>query len=193
MKFELKKFINKNIAIHCETSEQIKQFAESLKTRQFKNKKCRWSDYTIPDGFYLTYSSGICFKFGEKAMCHLEAYTCIEQGYEIVKFKDLEFKELSKLYGYYFEDGVLEKQEINILDETQRTYTVERTKFNGYSARMNKTDINKVFYDYRYYGLFLEPDEQLFKTQVLAKLKIVLDKLCKEVDRIENDIKIIEG
>ena len=193
MKFELKKFINKKIAIHCETSEQIKQFAEILKTRQFKNKKCRWSDYTIPDRFYLTYSSGICFKFGEKAMYHLEDYTCIEQGYEIVKFKDLEFKEMSKLYGYCFEDGVLEKQEVNILDETQRTYTVERIKFNGYSARMNKTDVNKVFYDYRYYGLFLEPDEPSFKSQVLAKLKIVLDKLYKEVDRIENDIKVIEG
>ena len=189
MKFELKKFINKKIAIHCETSEQIKQFAEILKTRQFKNKKCRWSDYTIPDGFYLTYSSGICFKFGEKAMCHLEDYTCIEQGYEIVKFKDLEFKELSKLYGYCFEDGVLEKQEVNILDETPQTYVVERTKFNGYNARMDKTDINKVFYGYRYYGLFLEPDEQLFKTQVLSKLKNDTEKLKKEVDRIENDIK----
>ena len=56
-----------------------------------------------------------------------------------------------------------------------------------------KKNVNKVFYDYRYYGLFLEPDEQLFKTQVFSKLKIVLDKLYKEVDRIENDIKVIEG
>ena len=192
MKFELKKFINKNIAIHCETSEQIKQFAEILKTRQFKNKKCRWSDYTIPDGFCNTYSSGICFKFGEKAMCHLEAYTCIEQGYEIVKFKDLEFKELPKLYGYCFEDGVLEKQEVNILEETPHRYTVEHTKFNGYHARILKKDINKVFYDYRYYGLFLEPDEQSFKIQVLSKLKNDIDKLQKEIDRRENDIKILE-
>ena len=193
MKFELKKFINKKIAIHCETSEQIKQFAEILKTRQFKNKKCRWSDYTIPDFFCNTYPTGICFKFGEKAMCHLEDYTCIEQGYEIVKFKDLEFEEMSKLYGYCFEDGVLEKQEVNILEETLHTYTVDCIKFNGYHARILKKDINKVFYDYRYYGLFLKPDEQLFKTQVFSKLKIVLDKLYKEIDRIENDIKIIEG
>ena len=193
MKFELKKFINKKIAIHCETSEQIKQFAEILKTRQFKNKKCRWSDYTIPDGFCNTYPIGICFKFGEKAMCHLEAYTCIEQGYEIVKFKDLEFKELSKLYGYCFEDGVLEKQEVNILDETPNTYTVERAKFSGYHAKMNKKDINKVFYDYRYYGLFLEPDEQSFKIQVFSKLKKDIDNLYKEIDRRENDIKTLEG
>ena len=193
MKFELKKFINKNIAIHCETSEQIKQFAEILKTRQFKNKKCRWSDYTIPDGFYLTYSSGICFKFGEKAMCHLEDYTCIEQGYEIVKFKDLEFKDMSKLYGYCFENGVLEKQEVNILEETPQTYVVDCIKFNGYHARILKKDVNKVFYDYRYYGLFLEPDEQAFKIQVFSKLKKDIDKLYKEIDRIENDIKVIEG
>ena len=193
MKFELKKFINKKIAIHCETSEQIKQFAEILKTRQFKNKKCRWSDYTIPDWFCNTYSSGICFKFGEKVMCHLDDYTCIEQGYEIVKFKDLEFKEMPKLYGYCFENGILEKQEVNILDETPNTYTVERTKFSGYHAKMNKKDINKVFYDYRYYGLFLEPDEQSFKTQVLLKLKNDIDKLYKEIDHRENDIKILEG
>ena len=193
MKFELKKFINKNIAIHCETSEQIKQFAEILKTRQFKNKKCRWSDYTIPDRFYLTYSSGICFKFGEKAMCHLEDYTCIEQGYEIVKFKDLEFKELSKLYGYCFENCVLEKQEVNILEETPQTYVVDCIKFNSYHARILKKDINKVFYAYRYYGLFLEPDEQSFKTQVASKIKNDIEKLHKEIDRRENDIKVIEG
>ena len=193
MKFNLEKFVEEKIAINCKTIKQVTQFAEILKTRQFKNKKCRWSDYTIPDGFCNTYSSGICFKFGEKAMCHLEDYTCIEQGYEIVKFKDLEFKEMSKLYGYCFEDGVLEKQDVNILDETPHRYTVEHTKFNGYHARILKKDINKVFYDYRYYGLFLEPDEQSFKIQVFSKLKIVLDKLYKEVDRIENDIKVIEG
>lgn len=193
MKFELKKFINKKIAIHCETSEQIKQFAEILKTRQFKNKKCRWSDYTIPDGFYLTYSSGLCFKFGEKAMCHLEAYTCIEQGYEIVKFKDLEFDELPKLYGYCFENGILEKQEIEVLKETSKYYVVEYSKCNGYHARINKTDVNKVFGDYRYYyGLFSESDEQAFKTQVFSKLKKDIDKLYKEIDRRENDIKILE-
>ena len=67
----------------------------------------------------------------------------IEQGYEIVKFKDLEFDELPKLYGYCFEDGVLEKQEVNILEETPHRYTVEHTKFNGYHARILKKDINK--------------------------------------------------
>ena len=126
-------------------------------------------------------------------MCHLEDYICTEQGYEIVKFKDLEFKEMSKLYGYCFENGILEKQEVNILDETPHTYTVDCIKFNGYHTRILKKDINKVFYDYRYYGLFSKPDEQSFKIQVFSKLKIVLDKLYKEVDRIENDIKVIEG
>ena len=73
------------------------------------------------------------------------------------------------------------------------TYTVDCIKFNGYRTRILKKDINKVFYDYRYYGLFLEPDEQSFKTQVFSKLKKDLDKLYKEIDRRENDIKIIEG
>ena len=71
-------------------------------------------------------------------MCHLEDYTCIEQGYEIVKFKVLEFDELQKLYGYCFENGLLEKQEVNILEETPQTYVVEHTKFNSYHARILK-------------------------------------------------------
>ena len=104
----------------------------------------------------------------------------------------MKLKDMPKLYGYCFENGVLEKQEVNILDETQRTYIVERTKFNGYHARILKKDINKVFNDYRHYGLFLEPDEQSFKTQVVSKLKKDLDKLQKEVDHRENDIKVLE-
>ena len=67
------------------------------------------------------------------------------------------------------------------------------SKFNGYHPRILKKDINKVFYDYRYYGLFLEPDEQSFKTQVASKVKNDIEKLHKEIDRSENDIKILEG
>ena len=103
------------------------------------------------------------------------------------------FKELPKLYGYYFENGILEKQEIGILKETNKYYVVEYSKCNGYNAKINKADVNKVFYDYRYYGLFSKPDEQSFKIQVVSKLKKDIDKLYKEIDRRENDIKILEG
>ena len=70
---------------------------------------------------------------------------------------------------------------------------VEYSKCNGYSALISKTTINNVFNDYRYYGLFSDPDEQSFKIQVVLKLKKDIDNLYKEIDRIENDIKILEG
>ena len=192
MKFELEKFIEEKIVINCETKEEVKQFAEILEKRRFKNKKSSHSYYYINNGFNY-FSNKVCFNFDKMSIGYADDDIYIEQGYEIVKFKDLEFDELPKLYGYCFENGVLEKQEVNILDETPHTYTVERVKFNGYHARMNKKDINKVFYDYRYYGLFLEPDEQAFKIQVFSKLKKDIDKLYKEIDRIENYIKVIEG
>ena len=156
------------------------------KTSKFKlnRKACELLGYT--DKITAT------INFGKTSIGYADDDIYIKEGYEIVKFKDLEFKEMPKLYGYCFEDGVLEKQDVNILDETPNTYTVERTKFSGYHAKMNKKDINKVFYDYRYYGLFLEPDEQSFKIQVLSKLKNDIDKLQKEIDRRENDIKILE-
>ena len=105
--------------------------------------------------------------------------------------KDL-FEELRKLYGFCFTKGILEKEEVEILKETNKYYIVEYSKCNGYNAKINKTDVNKVFYDYRYYGLFSKPDEQAFKIQVFSKLKKDIDKLYKEIDRRENDIKILE-
>lgn len=192
MKFELVKFINEKIAINCETEEEVKQFAEILEKRRFKNKKYMYSDYYISDSFNY-FSNKLCFDFNKMSLGYADDDVYIEQGYKIVKFKDLEFEELPKLYGYSFEDGVLEKLEVEILKETNKYYVDEYSKCNRYNAKISKKDVNKVFYDYRYYGLFLEPDEQSFKSQVLAKLKIVLDKLYKEVDRIENDIKVIEG
>ena len=100
---------------------------------------------------------------------------------------------MMKLYGYCFENGKLEKQEVEVLKETSKYYVVEYNKCNGYHSRILKTDVNKVFYDYRHYGLFLEPDEQAFKIQVFSKLKKDIEKLYKEIDRRENDIKILEG
>lgn len=99
----------------------------------------------------------------------------------------------AKLYGYCFENGSLERQEVEVLKETNKYYIVEYSKCNGYSAQISKTDVNKVFSDYRHYGLFLKPDEQSFKTQVVSKLKKDIDNLYKEIDRRENDIKILEG
>ena len=98
-----------------------------------------------------------------------------------------------KLYGYCFENGKLEKQEVEVLKETSKYYVVEYNKCNGYHSRILKTDVNKVFYDYRHYGLFLEPDEKAFKIQVVSKLKKDIDKLYKKIDRRENDINILEG
>ena len=192
MKFDIDKFINEKIAINCETKEEVKQFAEILKKRRFKNKKCRYSSYVIGKGFNY-FSNKLCFRFDKMSICYADDDIYAENGYEIVKFKDLEFDELPKLYGYYFEDGILEKQEIAILKETSKYYIVEYSKCNGYKAKINKTDVNKVFYDYSHYGLFLEPDEQAFKIQVFSKLKKDIDKLYKEIDRRENDIKILEG
>lgn len=192
MKFELEKFIKEKIAINCETKEEVKQFAEILKKRRFKNKKYRYSDYVISNSFNY-FSSKLCFNFDEMSLCYADDGVYIDRGYEIVKFKDLEFEELPKLYGYLFENGVLEKQEVGILKETNKYYVVEYSKCNGYKARIIKTDINRVFYDCRYYGLFSDPDEQSFKIQVFSKLKKDIDNLYKEIDRRENDIKILEG
>ena len=192
MKFELDKFINEKIVINCETKEEVKQFAEILEKRRFKNKKSSHSYYYINNGFNY-FSNKVCFNFDKMSIGYADDDIYIEQGYKIVKFKDLEFDELPKLYGYCFENGTLEKQEVEVLKETNKYYVVEYSKYNRYKARISKTDVNKVFYDYRYYGLFLEPDEQAFKIQVFSKLKKDMDKLYKEIDRIENDIKILEG
>ena len=192
MKFELDKFINEKIVINCETKEEVKQFAEILEKRRFKNKKSSHSYYYINNGFNY-FSNKVCFNFDKMSIGYADDDIYIEHGYKIVKFKDLEFDELPKLYGYCFENGTLEKQEVEVLKETNKYYVVEYSKYNRYKARISKTDVNKVFYDYRYYGLFLEPDEQAFKIQVFSKLKKDMDKLYKEIDRIENDIKILEG
>ena len=192
MKFEIEKFINKEIAINCETEEEVKQFAEILKRRRFKNKHNRRSCYLIDNGFNY-FSNKVCFSFNEVSIRYADDDVYIEQGYEIVKFKDLEFDELPKLYGYCFENGIFEKEEVEILKETNKFYVVEYSKCNRYNAQISKTMINVVFGDCRYYGLFSDPDEQSFKIQVVLKLKKDIDNLYKEIDRIENDIKILEG
>ena len=81
---------------------------------------------------------------------------------------------------------------IGILKETNKYYLVEYSKCNRYKAKISKTDVNKVYYNYRHYGLFYKPDEKSFKTQVNTKVKNYIDKLYKEIDRRENDIKILE-
>lgn len=192
MKFEIEKFINKEIAINCETEEEVKQFAEILKRRRFKNKHNRRSCYLINNGFNY-FSNKVCFSFNEVSIRYADDDVYIEQGYEIIKFKDLEFDELPKLYGYCFENGIFEKEEVEILKETNKTYVIEYSKCNRYSPQISKTMIGIVFSDCRYYGLFSGPDEQLFKTQVVLKLKKDIDNLYKEIDRRENDIKTLEG
>ena len=167
MKFELDKFINKKIAINCETREEVKQLAEILKKRRFKNKKCRYSAYFISNSFNY-FSNKLCFNFDEMSLDYADDGDYIDRGYEIVKFKDLEFDKLPKLYGYLFENGSLERQEVEILKETNKYYIVEYSKCNGYKSKISKTDVNKVFSDYRYYGLFSEPNEQSFKIQVFS-------------------------
>ena len=192
MKFELDKLMKEKIAINCETKEELKQFTEILDKRRFKNKKCRYSDYVISNSFKY-FSNKLCFNFDEMSLGYADDGVYIDRGYEIVKFKDLEFDKLPKLYGYLFENGILERQEVEVLKETNKYYVVEYSKCNGYKSKISKTDVNKVFYDYRHYGLFLEPDEQAFKIQVVSKLKKDVDKLYKEIDRRENDIKSLEG
>ena len=93
MKFNLDKFINEKIVINCETKEEVKQFAEILEKRRFKNKKCRYSSYVIGKGFNY-FSNKLCFRFDKMSICYADDDIYAENGYEIVKFKDLEFDEL---------------------------------------------------------------------------------------------------
>ena len=90
VEFNLERFINEKIAINCETKEQVQQFAEILKNRQFKNKKRNWSDYTISDGFNY-FSNKLCFHFNKRVLCYADDYIYKERGFKIVKFEDLIF------------------------------------------------------------------------------------------------------
>ena len=84
--FDIKRFTNERIAVHCRTNRSAENFLSMLEAKEIISSE----DKTIFLGYYDSYKDETCFSFGGK-LVYSPLYNYINHGYLIYEWQEDEF------------------------------------------------------------------------------------------------------